>query len=106
MALVKAAADSKADGELTLSLGGKDERVYYHWFYSAEKDYTMFMGVEEKAIDMMLDVNGVVIPISAIGLLMLFMAEYIIWLKLEDAKAEGGEARNPREGRNDNEDGD
>ncbi len=82
MSLVSAAFASRGAGEIALDNGGSAENVYYHGFYSGPNNYTLFLCVERSVIDRQLDTNGVIIPLSVIGLLLLFALEYIIWLKL------------------------
>lgn len=84
MELIADAWESKSNGEVVLRRGNQEETMYYHWFYSWEDDYTLFMTVNADVIEKQLNVNAIILPISAIGLLLLVMMEYLIWHKLED----------------------
>ncbi|MDR1668577.1 MAG: hypothetical protein LBR76_01285 [Oscillospiraceae bacterium] len=83
--LIGEAFDTRSEGEITPERGGKRELVYYHHFYSGDIDYTHFLCVEKQAIELQLRASGVIIPISVIGLLLLFAVEYAVWLKMMSA---------------------
>lgn len=76
------AFQSRSEGTITLQRNNTEETFYYRWFYSGSYDYTLYMCVERQVIDKQLNANGVSIPISIIGLLLLLTMEYIIWLKM------------------------
>ncbi len=93
---VQAAYDKRGSGEITLEHPGGVETMFYHRFYSGPKEYSLFLCVEKHAIEAQLNVNGVIIPISMIGLLLLFALEYgVLHLVRDDARAE--EVRRKRE---------
>jgi hypothetical protein len=71
MGLVKAAYESRAAGEITLETGARPEKMFYHWFYSGPKNYSLFMCVERSAVEEKTDVVGVVVPVCVIGLLVM-----------------------------------
>jgi hypothetical protein len=71
MALVEAAYKSHAAGEITLETGARPEKMFYHWFYSGPKNYSLFMCVERGVVESKLQIHGVVIPICIIGLLVM-----------------------------------
>ncbi len=75
-ASVDAAFKTRDAGDVTLKREEEEVRAYYQHFYSGSDDYTMFMLVDMRAVESQLDVNGVVIPICAIGLLLLFMTQH------------------------------
>ncbi len=91
--LIAAATESQGNGEVMLRNGGREETMYYHRFYSGEDDYTLFMTVDRETIEAQLNVNEIVLPISAIGLLLLVMSELLIWHKLEDIHFEEMKAK-------------
>jgi hypothetical protein len=72
MALVNDAYASRANGEITLETGERPLTMFYHWFYSGPKNYSLFMCVERQAVEEQTDVLGIVIPISIVGLLVMF----------------------------------
>ncbi len=78
---INEAAEGKSFGELMIDHGGKQEAMYHHWFYSGPLNYNVYMTVDKQAIESRLNVNGVVIPIAAIGLLLFLLMEYLIWLQ-------------------------
>jgi hypothetical protein len=86
--LISAAAASKSDGETELTRSGDKELFYYRHYYSGDDDYCLFMTVDRQAIEAQLTVDGVIIPISAVGLLLFLMMEYTIWLKKAGEKHE------------------
>ncbi len=73
---VDAAFKTRDAGDITIERDGEEQKVYFQHFYSGSEDYTMFMLVEMRAVESQLDVRGVVIPICAIGLLLLFMTQH------------------------------
>jgi hypothetical protein len=79
--LIKNAAESKSDGEIELNRNGAKETFYYHWFYSGDLDYCLFMSIDRPAVEAQLDINGVLIPIAVVGLLLFILLEYMIWQK-------------------------
>jgi hypothetical protein len=102
MKLINDAFDARRNGEIITERDGVKEPMYYHWFFSGDDDYCLFMCVDKKIIEAQVNVNGVVIPISLIGLLLLIMSEYIIWLKTSgspdgDSVPEKGEDDDKRE---------
>ena len=83
MSLVSSAAASPVEsGEITMDHGDSAEQMYYHSFYSGQDDYRMFLSIDRQAINAQLNADSVIIPLCAVGLLLLFALEYIIWLKL------------------------
>jgi hypothetical protein len=81
MSLIKNAAESKSDGEIELKHNGAKETYYYHWFYSGDLDYCLFMTVDRQVIEAQLEINGVLIPIAIVGFLLFVLLEYMIWQK-------------------------
>jgi hypothetical protein len=79
--LIKNAAESKNDGEIALNRDGAKQTFYYHWFYSGELDYCLFMSIDRQAVEAQLEINGVLIPIAVVGLLLFVLLEYMIWQK-------------------------
>jgi hypothetical protein len=80
---VEIAFASRGDGEIKLAHNsGAWETIYFHRFYSGPKNYCLYMTVERQTIEAELNANGVVVPISVIGLLLLLTMEYTIWLKI------------------------
>lgn len=90
MKLINEAFASRGSGEIITERDGVEEVMYYHRFYSGDDDYCFFMCVERKVIEADVNVNGVVIPISVIGLLLLIITEYAVWLKISGSP--GGES--------------
>ena len=84
MDIISEAFESRSNGEITLKrTDNSEETLYHHQFYSGPTDYTLFICVDRSAVEAQLHANGVVIPISVIGLLLLITIEYTIWLKLD-----------------------
>lgn len=84
-ARVEAAYASRRHGEIELLREGEYEKMYCHWFYSGPEGFCLFMCVEKNVIETQVNVNSISLPICLIGLLMLIMAEYIIWMKMDGA---------------------
>ena len=81
--LVSSAATSPAEsGEITMDHGDRTEQMYYHTFYSDQDYYRLFISIDRNDINAQLNADSVIIPLCAVGLLLLFALEYIIWLKL------------------------
>jgi hypothetical protein len=85
------AFESRSNGELILDHDGNIEKVYYHRFYSGPDDFCLFMCVEKQAIKDKLHADNVIIPVSIFALLLLFMTEYTIWLKIVCVRNEENE---------------
>ena len=77
-----AAASPSESGEITMDHGDSAEQMYYHTFYSDEDAYRLFMSIDRQDINAQLSADSVIIPLCAVGLLLLFALEYIIWLKI------------------------
>ncbi len=80
--LLKGAFATRSYGEIVLQNGNKEEMVYFHRFYSGNDDYTLFMCIDKRFTDAQLSTDGPVMTICAVGLLLLIMSEYTVWLKL------------------------
>jgi hypothetical protein len=97
MGLVKAAYESRAEGEITLETGERPLKMFYHWFYSEPKNYSLFMCVERGVVESKLHIRGVVIPVCVTGLLVMFalqagvshMAQDLARDSLEKLKRDG-----------------
>lgn len=76
------ALKSGGSGEIMLENNAKKERVYYHRLYSGSDSFTLFMCVERQVVESHLNVNGAAIPVSIIGILLLLVTEYAIWLRM------------------------
>ncbi len=77
-----AANAARNDGEVTLDRNGTEETLYYHWFYSGEDEYCLFMCVERRIVESSIHINGFIIPICIVGVLLLVLTEQIVWLKM------------------------
>ncbi len=95
--LIDNAFASHGNGEITARRDGKQEELYYHYFYSGPNDYTLFMCVDKQAVEADLHVHGVVVPICLIGLLMLFVIEFGIYHIVQDDVRDREEQRKREE---------
>lgn len=74
------AFETRGNGDITFVREGTDKKAYFHRFYSGENDFTLFMTVERRAVEAQVDILGITVPICFIGLLLLVMSEYTIWI--------------------------
>ncbi len=88
MSLIQNAYATRSSGEISPERQGEVITMYYHRFYSGPVEYSLFLSVEKEAIASQLNANGVVIPISLLGLLLLFTIQYgILHLVRDEARA-------------------
>jgi hypothetical protein len=80
MELIKTAGTTRGNGDIVLAGDGWEETFYYHFFTDGTLEFYLFMSIDRTQIDTKLNADEILIPICIIGLLLLLLTEYVIWL--------------------------
>lgn len=81
--LIKYSVDNiTVGGEVILSQDLSEEKFYYHKVSNGENAFYIFMCIDRQTLGAELEANEIVIPVCLVGLLLLVMTEYTIFLKM------------------------
>lgn len=87
---------STESGEVLLKHQNDEITMYYQKIANGNDTYHLFMGIDRRSVDADLNADKILIPISIIGLILLFLTEYAVWLRIiclpQIAQQKGGKS--------------
>lgn len=80
--IIKAAVQSKGSGDILLTNDQWAENFYYQYFTDGQYEFYLFMCIDRSKIALQINADEIIIPICIIGLLLILVTEYAIWLRM------------------------